>query len=141
MSNVEMIKRLYDRVFLSCPGVTKPVTISVKLLCLGAIQMHDTQSPTVKEIFAWATIFYDLVRFPDEKRATTENAFHMALKRGQLQDIPVFLEIGPRVSGGDRCWTFAPPLEYPQVAELPLHLLNSSSQSSIDGLGQDPQQT
>lgn len=133
MANREMIRNLYDFVFESCPGVKKPFNVNAKLLCLAAIQMHPTQSPTCTEIFAWAKTYYDLTNTPDTKRATTKKATHMALSRGQAQEPlkpPIFFEIGPKVKGGEKRWTFAPSIEMPSISDLPLHLLNSSSDSS-----------
>ena len=124
-----MIRNLYYYVFESCPGVKKPFNVNAKLLCLAAIQMHPTKSPTCKEIFAWAKTYYDLTNTPDTKRATTKKATHMALSRGQAQEPPIFFEIGPEVEGGEKRWTFAPSIEMPSISDLPLHLLNSSSDS------------
>ena len=126
---MDMIRNLYHYVFASCPGVTNPMAINVKLLCLGAIKMHPTQSPTCAEIFAWAESYYYLTATPDEKKAKIR-AFHQALSRGKAQEPPIFFEIGPEVKGGKKRWTFAPLFEIPPVSDLPLHLLNSSSDSS-----------
>ena len=129
MASMEMIRNLYFYVFESCPGVKKPFNVNAKLLCLAAIQMHPTQSPTCKEIFAWAGSYYDLTTTPADERVMTKEAFHLALSRGQAQEPPIFFEIGPEVEGGEKRWTFAPPVEMPSITDLPLHLLNSSSDS------------